>query len=154
MDLRGRAGPVRDVALLFGPGRVGCRVGDEGAELGEDVPELVDGGELFDVGLEECFGGGVVEGLDVGVDVAADALEGGDEAGRKEGQRFLASSTVGSEEEWKGPCRTMEAGSNGTEYLLLDTLQGSRSRHGIIFVWRGLLQLVLLALKASEEIPR
>lgn len=69
---------------------------------------------MFDVGLEECFGGGVVEGLDIGVDVAADALEGGDEAGGKEGQRFLASLTTGSEEEWKGPCRTMGAGSNGT----------------------------------------
>ena len=43
--------------------------------------------------------------------------------------------------------------SNGRRYLLLDTLQGSRSRHGIIFVRGGLLQLVLLALKAAKKIP-
>lgn len=43
--------------------------------------------------------------------------------------------------------------SNRTWDLLLNILQGSRSRHGIIFVWRGLLQLVLLALEAAEEIP-
>ena len=43
------ASPVCDVALLFRPGRVGCDVGDEGAELGQDVPELVDGGQLLDV---------------------------------------------------------------------------------------------------------
>ena len=47
---------------------------------------MVDGGELFDVGLEERFGGGVVEGFDVGVDVAADTLEGGDEAMEERGE--------------------------------------------------------------------
>ena len=69
--------------MLFRPGRVRCDVGDEGAELGEDVPELIDGGELFDVGLEECFGWGVVERFDVGFDIAADTLEGDDEAMEK-----------------------------------------------------------------------
>ena len=35
---------------------------------------------MLDVGLEEGFGGRVVKRFDVGVDVAADALEGVDEA--------------------------------------------------------------------------
>ena len=69
-----------------GRGGGGGDVGDEGAQLGQDVPELVDGGELLDVGLEEGLGGRVVEGVDVGVDVAADVLEGEDEAvGRGKG---------------------------------------------------------------------
>ena len=45
---------------------------------------MVDGGQLLDVGLEERFGGGVVEGFDVGLDVAADALKRGDEAVKKQ----------------------------------------------------------------------
>ena len=50
--------------------------------------------------------------------------------------------------------RRVMSGSRGeTSYLLLDTSQGSRSRHGIIFVWGSLLQLVLLALEAPEQIP-
>ena len=44
---------------------------------------MVDGGQLLDVGLEERFGGGIVEGFDVGLDVAADALKRGDEAVKK-----------------------------------------------------------------------
>lgn len=66
--------------MVFRPRRVRCHLGDERAELGEDVPQLIDGGELFDIGLEEGFGGCVVERFDVGVNVAADTLEGVDEA--------------------------------------------------------------------------
>ena len=80
MDFCSRTSPVCDIALVFRPGRVRCHLGDERAELGKNVPQLIDGGELFDVGLEEGFGGCVVERFDVGVDVAADALEGVDEA--------------------------------------------------------------------------
>ena len=66
--------------MVFRPRRVRCHLGDERAELRKNVPQLIDGGELFNVGLEEGFGGCVVERFDVGVDVAADALEGVDEA--------------------------------------------------------------------------
>ena len=34
LNLCGGASPIRHVAVLFGPGRVRCDVGDEGAELG------------------------------------------------------------------------------------------------------------------------
>ena len=44
---------------------------------------MVDGGQLLDVGLEERFGGGIVKGFDVGLNVAADALKRGDEAVEK-----------------------------------------------------------------------
>ena len=52
----------------------------------------------------------------------------------------------------KNCCCENIASNAATWYLLLNISQGSRSRHGIIFVWRSLLQLVLLALKASEKI--
>ncbi len=43
---------------------------------------------MFNVGLEERFGGGIVEGFYVGLDVPADTLEGSDEAVEKRGCQF------------------------------------------------------------------
>ena len=84
LDFGGRTGAVCDATCIFGPGGVGRAVREEGAEFGEDVPELVDGGELLDVGLKEGLCRGVVEGFDVDIDIAANVLEGVDEAMRRE----------------------------------------------------------------------
>ena len=90
-----RAGLVWHIALFIRSGRVGRIVGDERPEFGQDVPELVDGGQLLDVGLEERFGGGIVEGFDIGLNVAADALKRGYEAVKKEiSYAFFASLFV------------------------------------------------------------
>ena len=60
--------------------RIGGFVRDEGPQGWQDEKELIDGRQLLDVGLEESFGVGVVEGFYVGIDIFSDVFDGEDEA--------------------------------------------------------------------------